>query len=101
VPAEIRSPEARSADLRSTEIRDNVTPINVAPIKAVAKKTSPSPASPDQVSLDDEIRRRAYELFLERNGVAADPAGDWFVAEREVRARHAGKGSAFAAKQGS
>jgi hypothetical protein len=39
--------------------------------------------------LDEEIRHRAYELYLQRNGQAGDPVKDWFVAEREVRARHA------------
>ena len=71
------------------EVRHNVTPINF-----VAKKTTP-------VDLDEEIRRRAYELFLERKGTAGDPALDWFNAEREIRARYAGQTqSALAAGQG-
>ncbi|MFZ3263959.1 MAG: DUF2934 domain-containing protein [Terriglobales bacterium] len=71
-----------------SEVRQNVTPINLA-----AKKTN--------VDLDEEIRRRAYELFLERQGAAGDPAQDWLTAEREVRARYAGQNhSAFAAGQG-
>jgi hypothetical protein len=45
-----------------------------------------------QANLDEEIRRRAYELYLQRNGKAGDPNRDWFVAEREVRARHATAG---------
>ena len=51
-------------------------------------------------NLDEEIRRRAYELYLERNGAAGDPNRDWFVAEREVRSRYAGHPSAMAARQG-
>jgi Protein of unknown function (DUF2934) len=43
-------------------------------------------------NLDEEIRRRAYELYLQRNGTGGDPNADWFVAEREVRARHATAG---------
>ena len=88
--------EVRSAEVRGAEMRGNVTPINVAPVKPAPKKTPVSPAN-----LDEEIRRRAYELFLERKGVAGDPTADWFIAEREVRARHDGKESAFAARQGS
>jgi Protein of unknown function (DUF2934) len=103
--AEARSPEIRSTEVRGAavrdEVRDNVTPINVAPMNPAAKKAQASPANLDQINLDEEIRRRAYELFLERKGVAGDPAADWFVAEREVRARYAGKDSAFAARQGS
>ena len=96
VAPEASGAEVRSPEIRSTEIRGNVTPINVAPIKPAAKKTQAS-----AVNLDEEIRRRAYELFLERQGVAGDPMADWFVAEREVRARHEGKEAAFAARQGS
>jgi len=49
-------------------------------------------AGKNGANLDEEIRYRAYELYLERNGVAGDPNSDWFVAEREVRARHATAG---------
>jgi hypothetical protein len=54
---------------------------------------APSVATPRNGSnIDEEIRYRAYELYLERNGAAGDPNSDWFVAEREVRARHATAG---------
>lgn len=43
-------------------------------------------------NMDEEIRNRAYELYLERHGQAGDPNRDWLVAEREVRARHATAG---------
>jgi len=69
------------------EVRNNVTPINLA-----VKKSN--------VDLDEEIRRRAYELYLERHGATGDAAQDWFKAEREVRARYAGQPSALAAGQG-
>src|ERR1700723_3404293 len=91
---EVHTPQGRITEVRSAEIRSNVTPINVAPSKPAAKKSS-------NVNFDKEIRRRAYELFLERRGAAGDPTADWFIAEHEVRARHAGKDSAFAARQGS
>ena len=57
------------------EIR-KVTPINTAFAK-------PS------LSLEEEIRVRAYELYLQRNGADGDPNVDWLIAEREVRSRHA------------
>lgn len=38
-------------------------------------------------SVEDEIRRRAYEIFLERGSAPGDESEDWLVAEREVRAR--------------
>jgi len=39
-------------------------------------------------NLDEEIRRRAYELYLERRGTAGDQHHDWLIAEREIRARY-------------
>ena len=40
------------------------------------------------VDLNEEIRRRAYEIYLERRGTAGDEHQDWLSAEREIRARH-------------
>jgi len=40
------------------------------------------------IDLNEEIRRRAYEIYLERRGAAGDPNQDWLRAEREIRARH-------------
>jgi len=71
---------------------------NVTPISAATKKVG---VSLDGINLDEEIRQRAYQLYLERNGAAGDPTQDWIVAEREVRARHASPNqSALAATQG-
>ena len=33
---------------------------------------------------DDQIRQRAYEIYLRRDGRPGDPAEDWFCAEREL-----------------
>src|SRR5664279_5889009 len=47
------------------------------------------------LNLEDEIRRRAYELYLERRATATNSNGDenqdWFVAEREIRSRQSGQ----------
>jgi DUF2934 family protein len=40
------------------------------------------------ISMEDEIRRRAYEIYLERGDVDGDQNDDWITAEREVRARY-------------
>jgi hypothetical protein len=40
------------------------------------------------INLEDEIRRRAYELFQERGGVPGNEHEDWLRAEREVLARY-------------
>lgn len=50
-------------------------------------------ASPDrEIGMDreDEIRRRAYELYEERGGRAGNATDDWLAAEREIQARDSG-----------
>jgi len=45
-----------------------------------SKKKGSAPVRPG----DDEIRLRAYELYLERGGRHGDPGEDWLRAEREL-----------------
>ncbi|MFY9562202.1 MAG: DUF2934 domain-containing protein [Terriglobales bacterium] len=67
--------------------------------KAVSVQTPIAPTGLEasrsvvSVSLEDEIRRRAYEIYLQRGGTPGNESEDWLVAEQEVRARqvHAGQ----------
>jgi hypothetical protein len=36
---------------------------------------------------DEEIRRRAYELYEQRAGKGGNPEDDWYRAEQELRSR--------------
>jgi hypothetical protein len=65
------TPEPRKLEMVKNEPRKNVVPINRAPS-----------------NLEDEIRRRAYELYLQRGSAAGSEAEDWLAAEREVRQRY-------------
>jgi len=40
------------------------------------------------INLEDEIRRRAYELYQQRGPASGNEADDWLAAEREVRQRY-------------
>lgn len=40
------------------------------------------------INLEEEIRRRAYEIFAERGQAPGNEREDWLRAEREVRARY-------------
>ncbi len=71
-PAEVAAeaktaPEPRKLEMVKSEPRKNV----VVPIK-----------------LEDEIRRRAYEIYVQRGSVPGSEAEDWLTAEREVRQRY-------------
>lgn len=40
------------------------------------------------INLEDEIRRRAYEIYVERGSTPGSESEDWLTAEREVRSRY-------------
>lgn len=67
-------------------------------VRRTRKAASAKPAiTPDSlqatsINLDEEIRQRAYQIYLERGATPGDESEDWFVAEREVRARAATAG---------
>jgi len=64
--AERKVVEAKPFEVRRPEPRKNVVPIN----------------------LEEEIRRRAYELYQMRGAGSGNEAEDWLVAEREVLQRY-------------
>jgi hypothetical protein len=49
-------------------------------------KTEPRRVVP--INLEDEIRRRAYELYQQRGAAPGRDVEDWLAAEREVRQRY-------------
>lgn len=59
-------PEIKETKKLATELRRNVVPIN----------------------LDEEIRRRAYELYEQRGCTPGHENDDWLVAEREILTRY-------------
>lgn len=63
---ETNRPETKMFEVRKTDSRKNVVPIN----------------------LEDEIRRRAYELYQQRQPSVGSEADDWFAAEREIMQRY-------------
>jgi Protein of unknown function (DUF2934) len=65
-PAEIKSVEAKDPRKPFSEVRRMVVPIN----------------------LEEEIRRRAYQLYEERGCTPGHEDDDWLVAEREILTRY-------------
>jgi hypothetical protein len=53
---------------------------DASPIRPQAEDTSANHAPSHE-----EIRRRAYEIYLERNGLPGDELDDWHRAERELQ----------------
>ena len=65
-PTEANRPETRKLEIVKTDSRTNVVPMN----------------------LEEEIRRRAYELSKQRGFEAGHETEDWLTAEREVLQRY-------------
>lgn len=62
--------------------------------KSKEAETTPAPvvAEPRKnlvpINLEEEIRRRAYEIYVERGSTPGNENEDWLTAEREVRSRY-------------
>ncbi len=61
------------------------------PRKLGVVKTEPRKKVVVPINLEDEIRRRAYELYQQRGSAPGNEADDWLAAEREVRERYQGQ----------
>lgn len=61
------------------------------PVRASSNSSSHADAQlndgAEPLSIDEQIRRRAYELYLERGKQPSDGMGDWVQAEREFYER--------------
>jgi hypothetical protein len=40
----------------------------------------------DHAPTHEQISRRAYEIYLQRDGLPGNPLADWLIAEAELRA---------------
>ena len=88
-----------SGTTRSKKSATSVSPAPVQVAPEVGKVVPKNGKSATVVSanfvpsnLDEEIRRRAYELYLQRQATTGDANGDenqdWLMAENEVRSRY-------------
>jgi len=86
-----RSRKTQPADGNGTDVAQ---PVTTAP--AIAETTSKINASeatalPSRGSRtvpEELVRRRAYELYLQRRGQGGSPEQDWFQALQEISGQH-------------
>jgi len=88
---------ARKTTGNTTTNRSKRTGASVQPAAVQGAAEVPrngTAASAVATNLEEEIRCRAYELYLQRRATAGDENGnenqDWLVAEREILSRHGG-----------
>ena len=63
-----------------------------AAVQAPVAQPVEIPQTPSNGNLEDLIRQRAYEIYLERGSSPGNESEDWLVAEREVLTRSAAAG---------
>ena len=96
---------ARKTTGSSTTSRSKKTAASIQPAAVQVAPEVPKNGKPSNlvvvdlpVNLEEEIRRRAYELYLQRRATAGnenenvnvngDENTDWLIAEREIRLRY-------------
>jgi hypothetical protein len=85
-PTEVETPVATSSEVPGDPARAGEN--SIAPSPAADGSSQPMTAT-TSTSDEDEIRRRAYELYVSRGGVDGNDLLDWLEAERLVRgSRH-------------
>jgi hypothetical protein len=91
---------ARKTTGNTTTNRSKKTAASVLPAAGQVVTEVPrngNSASLASTNLEEEIRRRAYELYLQRRATAGsenlngDENQDWLIAEREILSRHGGQ----------
>lgn len=85
-----RSAEAKPAQAERAAVtgRGGVIEALTPGARVVTQAKLAAPATPERRSAEptqEEIRSRAYDIFLARHGQPGDPVADWLRAEAELR----------------
>jgi hypothetical protein len=68
------------------EEKTKATPKKTATKKVVAKKVAAKPKAKKRQATDDEIKARAYEIYVE-SGYQGSELENWIKAEKELTGR--------------
>jgi len=76
----------KSTTRKTTQPRNvPVTKAPSSPTMRVAARSQCAANPPKRMITEEQIRERAYQIYLARNGAPGDPTADWYQAERELR----------------
>jgi hypothetical protein len=93
ISAEVSNEDRKNEDrqeVRNGKPVNSPVPINQNSINQNSMNQTAANQGPNSANLEEEIRHRAYDLYLERRangGDAGDPHQDWLTAEREILSR--------------
>jgi hypothetical protein len=93
--ADVKSDVKSDVTAEAKAVAAQAAPINVKPEVRITpeprKKLEVVKSEPRRVvpiNIEEEIRRRAYELFQQRGAGSGHEAEDWLAAEQEVQQRY-------------
>src|ERR1700743_3483202 len=96
IMAKAKTPRTNSTKQTTPPVETNVTAM--PEVKVTETKVTKSPevksaetkkyVPPTPINIEEEVRRRAYELSEQRGFLPGYENDDWLVAEREVLARY-------------
>jgi hypothetical protein len=87
-------PDVNAAEAGTTaaeaaaEVKVAPEPWKMGVVKNEPRKNAAPAVNLLPINLEDEIRRRAYELYQQRGTAPGSEAGDWLDAEREIKQRY-------------
>jgi Protein of unknown function (DUF2934) len=87
-------PDVNAAEAGTTaaeaaaEVKVAPEPWKMGVVKNEPRKNAAPAVNLLPINLEDEIRRRAYELYQQRGTASGSEAGDWLNAEREIKQRY-------------
>jgi len=90
ISTEVSNENRKRQEVRNGKPVNSPVPINQNSINQNTMNQTAANQGPNSANLEEEIRHRAYDLYLERraNGSdAGDPHQDWLTAEREILSR--------------
>jgi Protein of unknown function (DUF2934) len=106
----LQTPVAHAPVAQATDLKEKAQEKPQANAQAVAPAAAPAPSKPETktaaeprkklevvkseprrvvpINVEEEIRRRAYELYQQRGAKPGNEREDWLAAEREVKQRY-------------
>jgi hypothetical protein len=80
------TPATEGKTPKKRAVKAKPAPENVVELVETASVTTPvAKETKSPVSLEEKVRARAYELFLQRGGRGGSPEQDWLQAVSEIQ----------------
>jgi hypothetical protein len=85
---DVKAVAAQTSAEIAPEARVTAEPRKLEVVKTEPRKNVVVPINRVPNNLEDEIRRRAYEIYQQRGPASGGEAEDWLTAEREIKQRY-------------